>query len=153
MHFSGPIFGGRNGSWQRTDPAGNRVPFSGSSNPYSQVLNQAYALSDEMNNYRHTNPLVPDAINGQFFKNFNSYVAIAPRIHPESKVTKGALLRTTPSIASGERATFPVGRSKTGTTSRSAIWACDPSVRRKRSIREPSKPRTLSSNIANVLEA
>ncbi len=87
-HFTGPVFGEINGAWELIDAAGNRVPHSGSSNPYNQALKQTYALSDAMKTYRKR-ARVPDAEAGRYFRNFKTYVAIAPKIQPNSRVTSG----------------------------------------------------------------
>jgi hypothetical protein len=87
-HFTGPVFGEMNGAWQLIESTGNRVPHLGSSNPYNQALKQTYALSDAMKAYRKR-ASVPDADAGRYFRNFRTYVAIAPKIQPRSRVTSG----------------------------------------------------------------
>ena len=84
-HLRQPVFGRQNGPWMVEDPSGKRVPYPGE-NPWEQTLRQKYALSDEMRRYASA------ASDGQpsrrFYTEFEAYVCIDPRIHPQSNVIR-----------------------------------------------------------------
>jgi hypothetical protein len=89
-NFSRPIFGQVNGNWRYLDFAGNRVEHPGAgADPYRQALEQKYALSDEMERYRASNPSVPAANGGTFYRDLAGFVCVCPAIHVDSKVTSG----------------------------------------------------------------
>lgn len=77
-HLPQPLFGQQNGPWTIEELSGKRVPYAGP-NPWNQTLQQKFALSDEMR------ASASDRTR-QFFKEFNAYVCIDPKLHPRSHV-------------------------------------------------------------------
>ena len=84
-HLPQPVFGRRNGPWMVENPSGKRVPYPGP-NPWEQTLQQKYALSDEMRRYTSAASDVHPP--RRFYAEFEAYVCIVPRIHPQSKVIR-----------------------------------------------------------------
>jgi hypothetical protein len=58
-------------------------------NPWQQALDEKYALSDEMRAFQAKNPDIPSPPAAGFFAEFDGFVCIYPRIHPDSRVTEG----------------------------------------------------------------
>lgn len=148
--LTGPVFGAINGSWELIDATGNRVPYAVSSNPYKQALSEAYALSDAMKAYRRQRPSVPEAEDGKFFKNFRTYVAIAPNIHPNSTVTTGDIKARVLSAREAVEHIRTTGHTSTWSVDDWRRFAIEHLSLRPVTLEEAIDPRTLAA--ANVLE-
>ena len=84
-HLPQPVFGGQNGPWMVEDQSGKRVPYAGE-NPWEQTLAQKFALSDEMRRYASAGS--DGHPPRHFYAEFEAYVCVEPRIHPQSNVIR-----------------------------------------------------------------
>ena len=86
--ITGPLRGELNGAWHIKQRGGGEVRYSGE-NPYSQVSNAKYALSDEMGKFQRKHDEVPKPSKNKFFEQFEAAVCICPEIAPGSKLNRG----------------------------------------------------------------
>lgn len=86
--LQGPIIGTDNGPWKLTNTAGQVVTYPGE-NPWVQVSQAKYLLSDLMLAFSQKTSTIPGPLNNAFYREFDASVCIDPQLDPASKLTKG----------------------------------------------------------------